>query len=156
MTRPPGRDRDQRSWTTRWARYARLTALSSIDRGFEMRSIYFLLGWLFFGLGAVGVVIPGLPTVPFMLLALWMFSKSSQRFHDWLYSHRVFGPPLQQWKAHRVIPLRAKVVAVLTMSVSLTYMVLVADVGAGITVFTAAIMLVGAVFILRQPSRVAD
>jgi hypothetical protein len=121
-----------------------------------MRSIYFLLGWLFFGLGAVGVVIPGLPTVPFMLLALWMFSKSSQRFHDWLYSHRVFGPPLQQWKAHRVIPLRAKVVAVLTMSVSLTYMVLVADVGTGITVFTAAIMLVGAVFILRQPSRVAD
>lgn len=121
-----------------------------------MRSAYFLLGWCFFGLGAVGVVIPGLPTVPFMLVALWLFSKSSRRIHDWLYSHRVFGPPLQQWRAHGVIPRRAKLTAVVTMSLSLAYMIAFADVGPGITALTAAIMLVGAVFILRQPSRVPE
>lgn len=115
-----------------------------------------MLGWLFFGLGAVGVVVPGLPTVPFMLVALWLFSKSSQRFHDWLYSHRVFGPPLQQWREHGVIPLRAKLVAIITMSASLAYMIGVADVGAFVISLTASVMLVGAVFILRQPSRVRE
>jgi uncharacterized membrane protein YbaN (DUF454 family) len=121
-----------------------------------MRPVYFLLGWCFFGLGAVGVIIPGLPTVPLMLVALWLFSKSSKRFHDWLYSHRVFGPPLQQWRAYGIIPLRAKLAAVITMTASLAYMTVIADVGAVIIALTASIMLVGAVFILRQPSRVPD
>ena len=121
-----------------------------------MRSAYFLLGWCFFGLGAVGVIVPGLPTVPFMLVALWLFSKSSQRFYDWLYSHRVFGPPLQQWRAHGVIPLKAKLAAVVTMTVSLAYMIIFADVGVAVIALTASIMLVGAVFILRQPSRGPD
>ena len=118
-----------------------------------MKSTYFLLGWCFFGLGAVGIVIPGLPTVPFMLIALWLFSKSSQRIHDWLYTHRVFGQPLQQWSEHGVIPLKAKLVAVFTMTMSLGYMIGIADVGAVIASLTALIMLVGAIFILRQPSR---
>jgi uncharacterized membrane protein YbaN (DUF454 family) len=121
-----------------------------------MRSVYFLLAWCFFGLGAVGVVIPGLPTVPFMLLALWLFSKSSQRFHDWLYTHRLFGPPLQQWHAHGVISLKAKLVSVITMTLSLGYMIIFANVGVVVIAATSSVMLVGAVFILRQPSRVPE
>ena len=121
-----------------------------------MRSAYFLLGWCCFGLGAVGVIIPGLPTVPFMLVALWLFSKSSKRFHDWLYSHRVFGPPLQLWQKNGIIPVRAKLAALVTMAVSLAYMIFFADVGIGIVAMTATIMAVGAVFIVRQPSRLPD
>jgi len=123
------------------------------NRAAVMRSAYFLLGWLFFGLGAVGIMIPGLPTVPFVLIALWLFSRSSQRFHDWLYTHRVFGPPLQQWREHGVIPLKAKLVAISTMTLSLAYMIGIADVGGAIVASTAVIMLVGVVFILRQPSQ---
>ncbi|MCB1772030.1 MAG: YbaN family protein [Gammaproteobacteria bacterium] len=118
-----------------------------------MKSAYFLLGWCCFGLGAVGIVIPGLPTVPFMLVALWLFSKSSPRFHGWLYSHRLFGPPLQRWQKHGIIPLRAKVAAVVMMVASLAYMIVIANVGVGIVTLTAMIMLLGAIFILRQPSR---
>lgn len=117
-----------------------------------MRPVLFLFGWCFFGLGAVGVVVPGLPTVPFMLVALWLFSKSSQRFHDWLYEHRIFGPPLQQWRDHKVIPVKAKVVAVATMVVSLGYMAWGAEVSGTVLGVTASIMLVGATVILRQPS----
>ena len=120
-----------------------------------MRPVFFVLGWCFFGLGVVGVMVPGLPTVPFMLIALWAFSRSSPRFHDWLYEHRVFGPPLQQWRAHGVIPVKAKFVAVVTMVASLLYMTVVADVGGWITAMTALVMLVGAIVILRQPSRVS-
>jgi hypothetical protein len=121
-----------------------------------MRTVYFLLAWCFFGLGAIGVVIPGLPTVPFMLVALWLFSKSSQRFHDWLYTHRLFGPPLRRWREHGVIPLRAKILSVVTMAISLAYMIFVVDVAIGVTVMTLSVMLIGAVFILRQPSRVPN
>jgi len=121
-----------------------------------MRSVLFLFGWCFFGLGAIGVVVPGLPTVPLMLIALWLFSKSLQRFHDWLYGHPTFGPPLQRWRAHGVIPVRAKLVAVVSMTASLVYMTMVASVGPVTTIATALVMIIGAIFILRQPSRAPD
>lgn len=121
-----------------------------------MKPLYLLLGWVFFALGATGILIPGLPTVPFMLVALWAFSKSSKRFHDWLYSHPLFGPPLQQWQDHRVIPMKAKVLAVATMIVSLSYMIFVADVSAWITAVTAVVMVSAGAYILSQPSRAPE
>ena len=121
-----------------------------------MRPLYFLLGWCFFGLGAVGTVVPGLPTTPFMLLALWAFSKSSQRFHDWLYNHRVFGPPLHQWNTHRVIPGKAKLLAVATMASSLGYLVFFTGISVWLKVLTALVMLYGAAFILSKPSRAPE
>ena len=121
-----------------------------------MRFLYFLLGWCFFGLGAVGTVVPGLPTTPFMLLALWAFSKSSQRFHDWLYDHRVFGPPLHQWRTHRVIPGKTKLLAVATMAVSLGYLVIFTGISVWLKVLTALVMLYGAAFILSKPSRAPE
>jgi uncharacterized protein len=121
-----------------------------------MKPLYLLLGWFTFGLGAVGAFVPGLPTVPLMLVALWAFSRSSQRFHDWLYSHRVFGPPLQQWKEYGVIPVRAKVVAIATMAASLLYMFAFAEMALWIRAVTLLLMAVGAGFILSQPSRRPD
>lgn len=121
-----------------------------------MRHVYFLLGWCFFGLGAAGAVIPGLPTVPLMLVALWAFSRSSERFHDWLYDHSLFGPPLQQWRSHRVIPVRAKILAVATMLGSLAYMVLATGMSTWIKALVVVFMLIGAVFILSQKSRLPE
>ena len=121
-----------------------------------MRPVFFVLGWCFFGLGAVGVVVPGLPTVPFMLVALWAFSRSSRRFHDWLYGHRIFGPPLQQWQNHRVIPTKAKILAVVTMTASLVYMLFFTMMALWLKGVVVVVMAVGAIFILRQPSRVAS
>jgi uncharacterized membrane protein YbaN (DUF454 family) len=117
-----------------------------------LKPLLLLLGWCFFLLGAVGVVVPGLPTTPFMLLALWAFSKSSKRFHDWLYSHPFFGPPLQNWERHQVISLRMKIFALLTMVGALAYMVFVAEVPGWMSVITASIMAYGAYFILSKPS----
>jgi uncharacterized membrane protein YbaN (DUF454 family) len=121
-----------------------------------MRPLYFLLGWRsFFGLGAVGTVVPVLPTTPFMLLALWAFSKSSQRFHDWLYSHRLFGPPLNQWRTHRIIPARAKFLALATMAASFIYLAFFTEATVLIKLIVAFVMFCGAAFILSQPSRVS-
>jgi uncharacterized membrane protein YbaN (DUF454 family) len=117
-----------------------------------MRPLYFALGWLFFCVGFVGAFLPVLPTTPLMLLALWCFSRSSKRFHDWLYTHKLFGPPLQQWQEHRVIPLTAKVVAVVFMSGSLVYLYIFLDSPVWIKVLMSSTMAVGFWFILTKPS----
>lgn len=114
---------------------------------------YLALGWLFFALGGLGALLPVLPTTPFMLLALWAFAKSSRRFHDWLYHHRLFGPPLQQWRRHRVIPLPAKFMSVSMMSASLVYLVLVLQPPLYVSMAVAALLLYAAGFILSKPSR---
>ncbi|HET8732473.1 MAG TPA: YbaN family protein, partial [Anaeromyxobacteraceae bacterium] len=86
------------------------------------RALLIALGWTAFALGIVGVVLPVVPTTPFMLVALWAFSLGSERFHGWLYHHRIFGPPLQRWRRERTVPRWAKVVALGSMAASLTWL----------------------------------
>ena len=117
-----------------------------------MRPFLFILGWLLFGLGFVGVFVPVLPTTPLMLLALWCFARSSERFHDWLYTHPVFGPPLQQYSKHRVIPVVAKSVALIFMTASLVYLFVFLQIAVWVKVLITASMALGAWFILSKPS----
>jgi uncharacterized membrane protein YbaN (DUF454 family) len=118
----------------------------------SFKPLYFLLGWIFFGTGVVGAFLPVLPTTPFMLLALWMFSKSSDRFHHWLYNHRVFGPPLQRWQQHHVIPWTAKLAAVGMMIFSFVLMLLFRDWAWWIYLLIGAVMLYGIGFVMTKPS----
>ena len=117
-----------------------------------MRPLYFSLGWLFFCVGFVGVFVPVLPTTPLMLVALWCFSRSSIRFHNWLFTHPLFGPPLQQWERHGVIPPVAKVFAVLFMLGSLIYLYGFLATPAWVKVLMSATMAIGFWFILSKPS----
>ena len=119
-----------------------------------MKPVYFATGWLFFFLGVIGVVLPVLPTTPFMLLALWAFSKSSVRFHYWLYNHKFFGPPLKKWHQYRVIPLSAKILSVSMMGVSLVYLLLYRQMHVSIMIIVSLLMLYGMWFILTKPSSV--
>lgn len=111
-----------------------------------------MMGWVFVGTGVVGAFLPVLPTTPFMILALWMFSKSSDRFHFWLYNHPVFGPPLHKWREHRVIPPMAKMASVSMMSISLVYMIFWAPVPLWLVILTAVIMAYAMWFVLSKPS----
>ncbi len=117
-----------------------------------MRPLYFTLGCLFFCVGFVGVFLPVLPTTPFMLLALWGFSHSSPRLHHWLYTHRLFGPPLQKWQKFRVIPPVAKYLAVFFMLASLVYLNVFAVIPVWAMLIVTAIMAYGCWFILTKPS----
>ncbi len=112
------------------------------------------LGWVNVALGAIGIVVPGMPTTVFLLIARWAFSKSSERFRTWLYEHRRLGPPIRAWHEHGVIPARAKAAAFAMMTLSLAVM---ATTGAWqLPAIAAAIMVPVAVFIVSRPSRLDD
>lgn len=82
------------------------------------RFVLMALGWFNVGLGILGLFLPLMPTTVFLLIALWLFSKSSVRFHRWLYDHPRLGGPLRAWHSHRAIPLPAKRAAIGMMSLS--------------------------------------
>ena len=82
-----------------------------------MRWLLFLGGWLSLGIGALGVILPVLPTTVFVLIAAGCFARSSPRFYHWLLANRVFGPLIHDWRQHRSIPLRAKIVAVAMIAI---------------------------------------
>ena len=69
-------------------------------------------GWVFVLAGVVGIFLPLLPTVPFLLLAAICFGKSSQRFHAWLIEHNHLGPLIRDYLHGGWIPLRAKRLAI--------------------------------------------
>ncbi|MDJ0950844.1 MAG: YbaN family protein [Alphaproteobacteria bacterium] len=76
------------------------------------------VGWSCVALGLIGLLVPLMPTTVFLLIALWAFSKSSIRFHSWLYSHPRLGRALRDWHQHRIIPTRAKVLALAMIGAS--------------------------------------
>jgi uncharacterized membrane protein YbaN (DUF454 family) len=74
-------------------------------------NIWLLLGFLFLALGSIGVVLPLLPTTPFVLLAAGCFAKSSPRMHSWLHESTLFGPILKDWDDNRCLSVQVKVLA---------------------------------------------
>ncbi len=73
------------------------------------------LGLVFVALGALGLILPILPTTPFLLVAAACFANSSPRFHNWLLNLRIFGPLIRNWQETRSIPKKAKLLAILTI-----------------------------------------
>jgi uncharacterized membrane protein YbaN (DUF454 family) len=69
-------------------------------------------GFLFVGLGIVGIVVPLLPTTPFLLLAAACFARSSERFYRWLLGNRWFGAYVRDYREGRGIPARVKIFTV--------------------------------------------
>ncbi|MBF7954719.1 MULTISPECIES: DUF454 family protein [Rahnella] len=76
------------------------------------RILLITVGWLCVVLATLGVVLPLLPTTPFLLLAAWCFARSSPRFHHWLLHRSWFGSYLRHWQTYRALPKGAKPKAV--------------------------------------------
>lgn len=116
-----------------------------------MRVFWFASGCLAFLLGAIGIVLPLLPTVPFMILAAFCFAESSPRLHSWLLNHPVLGPPIQDWRRSGAISRRAKIAA--TISIAVVYGISLITVGkAWVLVVQAAVLCAVLIFIWSRPT----
>ena len=88
-----------------------------IQRARWQRVLWLLAGGCALLTGIVGIFLPLLPTTPFVLLAAFCFSRGSQRCETWLLDHPRFGPMVRDWRSHRAVPLRAKQLATVMMTV---------------------------------------
>ena len=78
-------------------------------------NIFLLLGFIFLGIGVLGIVLPVLPTTPFVLLAAACFARSSEKWHRWLLANPTFGPMVRNWEENRCISCRVKTIAIVSM-----------------------------------------
>ncbi|WP_212626717.1 YbaN family protein [Pseudomonas sp. PP3] len=93
------------------------------------RLLFGLLAYVSLGIGLIAIVIPGLPTTEFILLAAWAATKSSLRLSAWLENHRLFGPILSNWRNGRIIARRAKISATVSMLLCAGLMLVMLDHG---------------------------
>ncbi len=80
-----------------------------------IRALWLAVGLVCVGLGAIGMVLPILPTTPFLLAAAACFCKSSTRMYDWLLSNKWFGEYIRNYREGRGLPMRTKITALSVM-----------------------------------------
>lgn len=114
------------------------------------RAAWFALGLATVGIGAVGVIVPLLPTTPFVLFAAFAFARSSDRWHAWLMAHPMFGPMIEHWRAYGAISRPAKSAAIIAIAAVLGISVAI---GAPplVLVLQGLALSAAAVFILSRP-----
>ena len=112
-----------------------------------VRFLWVGLGCLFVGLGAIGAVVPGMPTTIFLVLAAACFIRSSQKLYDWLISNKTFGPYLKDYREGKGIPLRAKVLALSLIVIFVSFAVFYALEVIQIKILVGLIGIIGFLFV---------
>ncbi|ALE03344.1 YbaN family protein [Bartonella ancashensis] len=117
-----------------------------------LRIFYSVLGVGTLILGSIGLILPIMPSVPFLLVSSWCFSRSSPNFHRWLHNHRIFGPPIKKWEENRAISPFLKVVAVVSMLCCFLSFLIIVGPAFWFAVLILIIMSAVAVYIITRPS----
>jgi uncharacterized protein len=86
-----------------------------------MKKLLVVLGFISLTLGVIGIVIPLLPTTPFLLLAAASFLKGSDRVYQWLMNHKLFGEYIRNFREHKAIPLRTKIFAISLLWITILF-----------------------------------
>jgi len=89
------------------------------------KTLFLILGFFFIILGLIGVFLPLLPTTPFIILAAYFFSQSSEKYHQWLLNNKIFGPILYNWETSRCIPGFAKKLSFVMIAIFGSYSIYV-------------------------------
>ena len=127
-----------------------MSNIGSGTRGALRRAAWVTLGVTSLILGIIGIVMPLLPTTPFILLSAFAFERSSDRLHNWLMAHPRFGPSIESWRRYGAISRRAKKLALIAMlAVLLLSVVLAAPIY--VILIQALVLSAVGVFILTRP-----
>ena len=115
------------------------------------RALYLAVGTVSAGIGIAAVVVPGLPTTVFLIVALWCFARSSPRMEAWLRGHRLVGTYLREWEDGRRIPRHVKWIAGISMALAVVLAWRFAPVH-DLVVVALAVLLAGVLaWIVRRP-----
>lgn len=109
-------------------------------------------GHLSLATGVIGIFFPILPTTPFVLLACGCYARGSEKFHVALLRNKWFGPLIKDWYEHKAISVRAKVIAIVMITASITWAIILAPflpVKIGLGVLGIAV----ALYIFTRPLR---
>ena len=82
-----------------------------------VHNCYLALGWLCLALGAIGIIVPGMPTTIFWIIALWAFTKTSTKMSRYLLNHPKYGKILRDWSDYQVVPVYGKVASGISMAI---------------------------------------
>lgn len=115
-----------------------------------MRILWLILGGLSVAFAAVGLLLPVMPTVPFLLLATYAFGRSSDRLHGWIMNHPRYGPPIRDWQQRGRIARRVKVIACLSMAGGFAVAALL-GLPPAVLALQAAILLAVAAYLVTRP-----
>ena len=118
--------------------------------------IYVIFGYISLAFGIIGIPIPILPTVPFLLLSAYFFSKGSPRLHYWLVSHPYLGKMILDWEKNGVISLRAKLLSTIMMVVLFSITLIFMKVSLIIKSIVSMIGVSVLIFIWTRPSERKD
>jgi uncharacterized membrane protein YbaN (DUF454 family) len=86
-----------------------------------VRGLWTIAGTISLGLGILGIILPLLPTTPFLLLAAFCYLKGSERMHKWLLNHRIFGKYIRNYLEGRGIPLKTKIIAISFIWITISF-----------------------------------
>lgn len=119
-----------------------------------MRWLWFALGWIAVGLGSIGILVPGLPTTVFFIVAASCFARSSPRFERWVLELPRVGPMVRDYRAGLGMSRRAKLIAIVTMLAFASLGIVLIRDSPVVAASIAVAVLVGAVYVgLRVPTR---
>jgi uncharacterized protein len=117
-----------------------------------MRIIYFCLGWVMVALGVIGLVMPLMPGVVFLIAAAACFARSSPRLEAWLLDHPTFGKPLRDWRAAGAIQRPAKAMACAGMTIGFGVFWYSVDPSMLLAVGVAVLFLACAAYVVSRPT----
>jgi hypothetical protein len=118
-----------------------------------VRAVYVVLGVVCVALAAAGIVLPVLPTTPFLLLASYCFVRGSPALDARLRRTAVFGRLIDDWERHRALRRSTKVTAFAGMGLGVTVSVVAAWPSAPVIAAVVALAAWGAIYVARIPTR---
>ncbi len=126
-----------------------------LNRSKVSRILWFSMGFIVMVIGLIGIVVPGLPTTPLMILAAACFAKSSQKFYDWIINNKMFGHHVKNYREGKGIPKKSKPIILATMWAFVLFAVLIAipDSAPPVSkIATLVLAVIGTTFILMIPN----
>ncbi len=117
----------------------------------KFRFLWLAGGLIAVALGMIGVILPLLPTVPFMLLAAFCFARSSPRLHTWLLNHKSLGPPIKAWQENGAISPKSKIMALICIAAA-PIITLLLDVPLWVLGLQIVVLSAVTLFIMTRPN----